>query len=199
MSKQDRSAKHAIEFLRATSPHHLDLLKADAATFDAAFEKCLTQAVRDIESNSKLFNELVEDGLTSVVMTHLNAIPFISIVREGYSNGHVDLTVTSVVHQLKKLGEAKIYNGYQYHVKGIDQLLNRYTTGREAPGFMLIYFKQPNIEGLMEKLRKEIQANKPVQLVNAPEIGIVLWSFSTKHRHKSGKDQQVMHYGCNLA
>lgn len=199
MAKANRSAKHAVDYLLAACPHFVDLLTDEPASFDNAFEKCIERALRDVETNSKQFSNLCEDGLTSVIMTHLNAIPFISVVREGYSNGRVDLTVTSITYQHKKLGEAKIYKGYQYHVDGIDQLLNRYTTGRESPGFMLIYFKTPNIDGLMKALRDDIEAKRPVQLVNDPETGFVQWSFGTKHRHKSGKDQQVMHYGCNLA
>lgn len=78
---------------------------------------------------------------------------------------HVDLTLRLLNSspQRMKLGEAKIWRGKEYYAKGLDQLLNRYTTGRECRGFVISYVKTKDIKGLFEDLRKHIDDRQTIQ------------------------------------
>jgi len=98
----------------------------------------------------------------------------------------------------KKLGEAKIYNGAEYHFQGLLQLLGRYTTGREGRGLLIVYFRKKDISGLVKKLRQRMDTDRPCGQLDEATDHVHRWSFLSTHTHSSGEQLQVCHVGCNL-
>lgn len=138
-------------------------------------------------------------GLSAVLAGSLS-IPGLSVTQESHSNGHVDISVDAYFCSpaRTKLGEAKVYDGPKRHVEGLDQLLGRYTTGREGRGLLIEYFKKRNIKGLVEKLREAMDTDLPLKQKGACQDHKLKWSFITTHGHDSGEDLHVGHIGCNL-
>lgn len=201
MMQDDRNSADAlVDLIRRKAPEYLDLLTAETETeFEQAFDVVLEKAVINLESNKRNFDRLDEDGLTSVLAAWL-WIPGLSVTRETNSNGHVDLTIVAdhCVPERKKLGEAKIYDGPAYHYKGIEQLLRRYTTGREGRGLMIVYFRERNIAGLVAKLREKMDADLPCRQQGKTVDHMLKWSFISTHCLSSGDNHEVGHIGCNL-
>ena len=127
-------------------------------------------------------------------------MPGLTVTRETHSNGHVDLTIEAdhCTPTRQKLGEAKIYDGPAYHFKGLEQLLGRYSTGREGRGLLIIYFRKPNITGLVQNLRKQMDISHPCKQQGNTADHVLKWSFLSAHAHDCGDNLEVSHIGCNL-
>ena len=97
-----------------------------------------------------------------------------------------------------KLGEAKIYSSPSYHIKGIGQLLGRYTTGRETAGLLINYVRKPGIKAIVTKLKTEMDNKLPENQTGPCEDYVLKWSLVTKHKHSSGEIVSVGHIGFNL-
>jgi hypothetical protein len=124
----------------------------------------------------------------------------LAVNQEANSNGHVDLTI-ELLHCTPariKLGEAKIYSSPSYHMKGITQLLGRYTTGRETSGLLLNYVRKPDIKAIVARLRTEMDKRLPEKQTGPCENHQLQWSILTKHEHSSGEIVSVGHIGFNL-
>ena len=108
------------------------------------------------------------------------------VTRELNRNGHVDLTFKFPLNTPARvsLGEAKIYDGPEYHVKGLEQLINRYTTGRESRCVILAYVKKANVKGLMEKVREHFEEKRPCGQSTAGKPLLHQGSWF-KHRQRS--------------
>lgn len=167
--------------------------------FNKAFENWLVFCISQMEANSKKLKSFDEDTLSSILTMALNTGE-LSVTREKYSNGHVDLTVKLVnsTTNWTKLGEAKIWRYPSYQAKGIDQLLNRYTTGRECRGFVISYVKLQDIKTLFEKLREYIDNEKSCDLQGICKDHNIRWSFLSSHKHSSGELVEICHVGCNM-
>lgn len=197
----DSNLYNYIELTKKLSRETLDMITADNdEDFDKAFDNWLTQAIAKMEANKLNYETLDENGLSAVLAATLTTGE-ISVTQEQNSNGHVDLTVklNNSNPQRVKLGEAKIWRGKEYHVKGLDQLLNRYTTGRECRGFVISYVKLKDIKGLFESLRKHIDESKPFNLEGVCRNHNIKWSFLSTHKHNTGELISICHIGCNLS
>jgi hypothetical protein len=200
MSTPDDSVLTLFELNKLKAPEYYDLISAKTDTdFEKAFDAFLERAVSHLEINKKDFERLDENGL-SAILTIALSVSGVSATRETNSNGHVDITVVAdhCVPMRKKLGEAKIYDGPGYHLKGLEQLLGRYTTGREGRGMMIVYFRKQNIAGLVQKLRERMDADLPFAQQGQTSSHPIKWSFLSKHAHSSGETLEVGHIGCNL-
>jgi hypothetical protein len=189
-----------IELIRQKAPLYFDLLTAQSETeFETAFDGMLEQAVATLEKNSKNYADLDENGLTGVLAAALS-IPGLTVTQEAHSNGHVDLTIEAdhCVPMRKKLGEAKIYNGPAYHISGLEQLLGRYTTGREGRGIVVAYVRKKNISDLVNGIRKQMDVDLPCNQQGATTDHSLKWSFLSTHSHSCGENLEVSHIGCNL-
>lgn len=152
-----------VDLIRGKAPGFLDLLTAKTESdFDSALEPIIAGAIMHLEKNSKNFSTLGEVELTAVFTASMT-IPGLVVTQEAHSNGHVDITVEAVYSNPPKirLGEAKLYGGYSYHVKGVGQLVGRYSTGREGRGLILAYHRSPNIAGAITTLREEMDKTLP--------------------------------------
>src|SRR4051812_2314142 len=127
------SALDLVEAIRRKAPEYLDLLTATSdVEFETALNALLERSILSLEANKKNFSTLDEVGLSAVLAAAIS-IPGLSVTQEAHSNGHVDLTIEAdhCYPARTTLGEAKVYDGPAYHFKGLEQLLQRYTTGRE--------------------------------------------------------------------
>ena len=194
------SADTYFEIVKKLSPITLDILTAETdEDFDNAFDSWLEHGLAQLEKSSKEYTVLSENGLSNVLTSALSTGE-ISVTREENSNGHVDLTVklTNPKSYRVKLGEAKIWGGREYHVKGLGQLLERYTTGRECRGFVISFVKIKDIENLFKDLREHLDNEKPFELQKLCKNHSIKWAFLSDHNHSSGRLVEVCHVGCNL-
>jgi len=200
MNETTGSAFDLVERIRRRAPEFLDLFTAETDdAFDTAIDALLEKLVVHLEANRTLYKDLNENALTSIVVLGLN-IPGLSASQEKYSNGHVDFTIEAnhSIPVRKKLGEAKIYDGPQHYFAGLEQLLGRYSTGREGRGVLLVYFRKANIAGLIQKLRDQMDSELPLKQQGATSDHVIKWSFKSVHAHSCGENLQVGHIGCNL-
>jgi hypothetical protein len=166
LMRDRNSAAEYFDRIERRAPAYLDLLTAETdEEFETAFTAILGGAIHHLEKNKKNFQKLDEEGLSAVLAAALT-IPGLIVTQEANSNGHVDLTIEAdhCTPSRIKLGEAKIFSSPSYHIKGISQLLGRYTTGREAAGLLINYVRKPDI--------KAITANLSVRLKSSGVIGI---------------------------
>lgn len=187
-----------VKRLEFQEPAYLALATASTdEEFDEALIPLLAKAVDLLESNSKNFLDLGETGLTAAVAGSLSGFG-LNVTQETSSNGHVDITITGYLcsPEQKRLGEAKLYKGYTYHVGGLQQLLG-YMTGR-ASGYVLNYVRKKNIAVLIQGLRKEMDEKRPLQQADTCADHDLRWSFSTAHNHVSGEQVRVSHISFNM-
>ncbi|WP_225072165.1 hypothetical protein [Desulfuromonas sp. CSMB_57] len=200
MSTNTDSVAALVERIQKKAPEYLDLLTAETdADFEQAFNAVLATAVSWMERNKKSYQTLDEVGLTSVLAARLS-IPGLTVSQESHSNGHVDLFIVAdhCVPERIKLGEAKIYDGYSYHIGGLKQLLGRYTTGRETRGLLIVYVQKKDITGLIKKLRGRMNTERPCSQGRDTADHVLKWSFLSEHFHSCGENLEISHIGCNL-
>ena len=200
MTPSPDSLHAQMEHLKRVVPEVLDLATARTdEEFCACFNGLLEKAVMHLEKNAKNFGELNEVGLTAVLAACFLGYG-VTVVQEGNSNGHVDLTieVRLVSPVQRRLAEAKIERSPATHEQGLDQLLRRYSTGRESSGWIILYVKSANISARMKALRDNLDRKMPLQQVAACEEHPIKWAFVSKHVHSSGETLRVEHVGCNL-
>jgi hypothetical protein len=200
MSNLDDSAVSLVDMIERKAPEYLDLLTAETdVEFEKAFDALLGKAVAQLERQKGNFAKLGEVGLSGALAMALS-IPGLTVTPEPHSNGHVDLMIVAdhCVPERVKLGEAKIYDGPEYHFEGLEQLLGRYTTGREGRGLLIVYFRKADIAGLVKKLRAQMDADLPCAQQGKTTDHILKWSFLSTHALKSGDNHEVGHIGCNL-
>jgi hypothetical protein len=200
MTAEPGSAYQLVEMIKRKAPEYLDLLTASTdEEFERAFDALLERAVAQLEKNKTNFRALDEVGLSAALAAGLS-MPGLSVSQEAHSNGHVDLTIEAdhCTPARRKLGEAKIYDGPAYHVKGLEQLLGRYTTGREGRCLLIEYFRKRDIAGLVKGLRAAMDSDLPLDQRGKTTDHSLRWSFLSLHGHSCGDDVPVGHIGCNL-
>src|SRR5690349_1108487 len=121
MTSHPDSAEEVLKRIERKAPEYFDLVTADSVQdFEVAFNALLQRAIQNLETNADNFAKLNEVGLSAVLAAGLS-VPGVTVLQEAHSNGHVDLTIDAdhCVPARRKLGEAKIYDGYAYHVTGL--------------------------------------------------------------------------------
>ena len=169
--------------------------------FNDAFASIVLEATDKLERNGKLYFELGEEALSSIFVDAINGTDALVVTREEFTNGHVDLTFWAnrcFPEARRVLGEAKIYKSFSWHSSGISQLVERYSTGREGRGLLLVYVKEDRIKDRMEQFRNEMDANLPCSQTSVCSDHTARWSFISEHKHATGEKMEVWHLGCNL-
>jgi len=182
------------------SDEYLKLLCSESdSEFDQVLEGILERAIDYLERNANFLNGLNEDTITAFLIAYLN-MPGLRATQQEHTNGHVDLTIEAehTPPLRRRLGEAKIYAGPEYHRKGLEQLVNRYQTGREGTGILVEYVQKPNIKGLTDKMKEYMDTNKPCAQNGISQDHRIHWAFVTHHLHTSGELVRVVHLSCNL-
>ena len=155
------------------------------------------EIIKSIEQSAKNFSNLSEDGITDIIATSLNSTLYFTAIREENSRGHVDITVKAPTfvpdHVFTYLGEAKIWNGVKYSLRGFDQL-NEYSSGRYLDQFTLTYFKKLNCDSLFTKFKNELVTKKSCDILPNSTNRY----FQTQHRHMTGSLLKTDHYSVNM-
>lgn len=187
-------------FVQQNNPYSLRVFCSETEDeFVAAVEGALNCAVDRLESGRKEYAGLAEVGLSKKISDWLDAAS-IPATAEEHTNGHVDITVKHPRKLVfKYLGECKIWRSVPYHVKGMKQLLDDYSSGRHRRGCCLEFVVTADCAGKLRVIREHLDAQCPLDQVGTtvdhPEIK---GGFVTLHRHSSGWDVEVLHFGCNL-
>jgi len=172
---------------------------SNAEDFDEFLDLHFERSVQRMEAEA---HHLVGDGeeKLSAFLAAALSIPGLTVVREGYSNGRVDLTIRSesLSSAEQRLAEAKIYNGPAYHAQAIGQLISRYSTGRQPTGYVIEYIKKPGIAGIVTRLRKLADADFPEHQEGPTADHAMHWAYVSKHRHSSEELLRVVHVNVNL-
>lgn len=166
--------------------------------FDTALEDFLERAVAHLEANANHLSTRKEDSITCDLTAFLQIPDILSVTQQEHSNGHVDITIKAVCGPFHRLGEAKIYDGPSYHIDGLEQLVKRYSTGRETSGILVEYVKDAGIKDLVIKIKKYMDDNKPCSQNGEAQNHKIRWAFVTYHQHSSGETFRVLHLSCNL-
>lgn len=167
--------------------------------YDNALERLIDGAVRWLEDNA---NDLdgASENLLSTTLAGKISMPGLRAVRERNVNGHVDITIEiehSFPHR-RWLAEAKKWKGEAWHVEGMSQLIQRYSTGRDRTGYVFDYVLNPDIEGKWKALRQSLDKARPLLQEGGCSDHSGAWAFETRHKHRSGRSIRVVHYGVNL-
>lgn len=175
------------------------LMADDAQQFDNLLEQYIEQCVDGMEAEAHHLHPDSEEKLSAFLAARLSH-PGLDVRREGYTNGRVDLTIRQegVVGGQVRLAEAKIYNGPAYHSEALDQLINRYSTGRPRTGYVIEYFKKAEIAKLVAGLRSHADRNLPVRQEGATIDHPMKWAYQSQHRHASAELLRVVHVNVNL-
>lgn len=188
------------DLLTRKAPELLDLFCAETERqFDIALDSFVERAIMHLEANSKNFAPLDEAGLSGVFAAAIQ-MPGLTVTQEPHSNGHVDIIIQAdhCTPARKRLCEAKIYDGPEYHISGLNQLLNRYATGREGRGIVLSYVRKKNISALVASIRERMDQKLPCGQAGITTDHILKWSFLSSHNHACGEVLEVCHVNCNL-
>jgi hypothetical protein len=200
MTEEQDTLFELIARIRRKAPELLDLLAAETpGEFDVALDGLFERGIHHLEKNARNFRNLDEEGLTAALVGFLTR-PGLLVMQEANSNGHVDITIEAehAKSAIIRLAEAKLYSGPAYHVKGLEQLLDRYLTGRGNRGWILTYVRRDNIKTLMVKIRDYFDAEKFCRQEAKCEDHRIKWAFASKHAHSSGEEIDITHMGCNL-
>ncbi|MFJ2995690.1 hypothetical protein [Pandoraea sp. NPDC087047] len=176
------------------------ILEADnSEEFDQYLEQYIEQCVSVMEAEAHYLNGDCEEKLSAYLAASLRH-PGLCVQRESYSNGRVDLTIRQegVIGGQQRLAEAKIYNGPVYHVKALEQLIKRYSTGRMRTGYVFEYVKKKGIATLVQGLREHADKNKPLDQYGDTAAHGMKWAYESMHIHSSDDRLRVVHVGVNL-
>lgn len=167
--------------------------------FDDFLDRHFEECVQRMEAEAHHLTDDSEEKLSAFLAAALR-MPGLDVTREGYSNGRVDLTIKSesMTFPQRRLAEAKIYAGPAYHEQAIEQLISRYSTGRQGRGYVVEYFKKPGIADLVIKLRKKADADLPMRQHGATCDHTMKWAYISNHWHASEELIHVVHINVNL-
>jgi hypothetical protein len=169
--------------------------------FIEGVELALANAIASIESLAPVLPETqVREEFFSGVLCKLIDAMEIDVVNDGYHGGHVDFMIRHPVRKaLVALGECKVWAGYEWHVKGCAQLLERYLTGRQKRGFCVEFFGVENMYILLRGLSEDLAGKMPLRQTEGPRSHApIAGAFITCHLHSSGATVEICHAGCNV-
>lgn len=170
-----------------------------AEAFDEFLDRHFEESVQRMEAEAHHLQGDCEEKLSAFLAAALS-IPGLSVVREGYSNGRVDLTIKSesIKFPQRRLAEAKLYSGPSYHAKAIDQLISRYSTGRQSRGYVVEYVKKSGISNIVVKLRNKADEDFPVFQQGKTNDHPMKWAYVSSHKHTSEELIHVVHINVNI-
>jgi hypothetical protein len=188
-----------LKFVDSNIPGASLLYFADnEAQFVKAVDLILDVAIRRLEENAATHRSSDELALSTMLSDLIKyAAP---CGKESYRNGHVDVAIGHPrKEQFQYLGECKIYNGFKRHCGGCDQLLNRYSSGRDVRGFVLEFFNRPGMYKLLGDLKTQFDQKVPLKMKgSSTPHDHIKGAFISLHTHFTQTDVEVLHLGCNL-
>lgn len=186
-------------WLESQNPYVIQLWASETEDefFDAA-EHALEHTVSTMEAGARFYGKTNERALSKQLSDLLSAAS-IPTCAERCWNGHVDVTISHPVgERFTFLGECKIYDGFERHCKGCDQLLNRYSTGRNGRVFCLEFCKHRGMYDKLGKIRIRMDDERPLGQISSSKGHFISGAFITSHKHWSRATVAILHLGCNL-
>lgn len=155
-------------------------------------ERAIDLIISEYQKTRQHRHERSEDGLTIDFILSLRLMGF-DASHDKDIGGHCDIAIENEGNFLW-LGEAKIATGYDWLLKGFNQLVTRYspgTPGQDAGG-MLIYCKQQNVRLVMERWENHLRTNVAnLSLTRCQANPLIIL---TEHEHPvSGLPYKVRH------
>jgi hypothetical protein len=190
----------SLKTLFGRFPALRELFQAGTAEeFDNFLDRHFEECVKRMETEAHHLMEDSEEKLSAFLAAALS-MPGLTVIREGYSNGRVDLMIRSEsrIFPEQRLAEAKIYAGPTYHAQAIEQLVSRYSTGRQSRGYIVEYVKTPGIARIVLNLRKKADADFPVRQHGSTYEHEMKWAYVSNHRHASEELIRIVHINVNL-
>lgn len=138
-----------------------------------------------------------EDGLSIDLVTTLKALGF-NASHDTTVGGHCDVVIAEKFGFLW-LGEAKIHKGYDWLLKGFEQLDKRYATASASQdqGAIIIYCFGKRVDIVMERWKAHLEASR-VDLTFSDDP-LSSQGFLTTHTHRrTGRDYTVRHIFVSL-
>lgn len=137
----------------------------------------------------------LEDRITSDIINMLEQKAY-DVSHDEDQRGHVDITVKK--NGFKWIGEAKIHNGYDWLIKGMEQL-QRYNTGRIVNTGFLIYLRNRNANRIINEWKEVLRNNSVCHFKNIIEENGIHLRFTSVHEHDgSGLDIKIKHFAVLL-
>ena len=173
--------------------------ESSADDFDTFLDLHFARCIQRMEAEAHHLASDGEEKLSAFLAAALS-MPGLSVVREGYSNGRVDLTIRSesLLSPEQRLAEAKVYDGHSYHAQAIRQLISRYSTGRQPTGYVIEYIKKRGITTIVTQLRNRADAELPECQEGSTAEHAMRWAYVSEHRHTSDELLRVVHINVNL-
>lgn len=157
----------------------------------------IDKIISELQKNPEILQHDSEDRLSISIKSSLNSMGY-KASHDQKIGGHCDLIVEGRYNWIW-IGEAKIYNGYQYLMKGFNQLTTRYSTGdlNQNHGGLIIYIKKLNAAEIMNKWGDTL---KEEGITNISDCNIrPKLSFYSQHLHeRSGLNFHVRHMAVML-
>lgn len=193
----DESLHAYVAKLESVNPAALQVFASeDEGQFLEAVEGALAAAIGHVESGARRLSTLDEQGLSWILVKLLVAAS-IRATAEGYHNGHVDVTVEHERLPLIYLGECKIHDGYEWHLKGCTQVLDRYSSGRASRTFVLDFFKAKGMYEKLNALMGRFKTERPLRQQGDPRGHALKGAFVSTHMHWTETPVEILHIGCN--
>lgn len=193
------SAEAWARHVEMMNPQAMSLFaSATREEFLDAAERCLEKVVGVMERSRATYRKLDERDLSKLVVELLGDL--VPSEAEAHTNGHVDVTIKHPRGlPLRHITECKVWNGTEYHVGGMKQVLG-YATGREGRVMLLEFFvRHKRMAFLMNRLRSDLENDGEVKpLRPAADHPALSGAFSTSHEHPSGNELEIVHFGCHL-
>lgn len=168
--------------------------------FVEAVEKVLADAADKLERSARRgWEKRGEDELRDQLLDKIDACG-VDATAEPFHKGHVDFIIQHRHHRtLRYLGECKKWRAVDWHMKGLDQLVNRYHTGGHQGAALVAFAFVQDIEGSFKELRNKLDKEKPVEQQGGCVLHTKLpTAFYTTHKHDRGTLVKVLHVGCHL-
>lgn len=193
------SAEAWARHVELKNPQAMSLFtSATREDFLDAAERCIEKVVGMMERSRATYRKLDERDLSKLVVELLGDL--VPAEAEAHTNGHVDVSIRHPRGLLMRhITECKIWNGIEYHVGGMKQVLG-YARGREGRVMVLEFFvRHKRMAFLMERLRGDLATHGEVPFIRpAVTHPSLVGAFATAHEHPSGYELEIVHFGCHL-
>lgn len=160
----------------------------------SAVNDVIDEAFREIAAGANTIPpEAGETFYNSAVARYCRA-QYINVTDDGNNRGHADLKIESTCKKFVWLGEGKLWTRPIWALKGIMQLLTRYSTGLEAGYGLLLYFRQ---DGMVKRLQDWSTYLGRLRIcVGTSPRGA--GDFASDHNHSAGVQVTIRHVGLNM-
>jgi hypothetical protein len=157
----------------------------------------LNEIVREMEQFADLHKEDGEEQLTINIVRQLRRSGY-DASHDTYSKGHPDIRVAQDAYTW--LGECKVHKDYDWLVKGLKQLFEKYSTGNEDGLGLLIYIQGKDAQAVLDEWRTRLKTDGACGLRTTKDGAkgdkLCFWSV---HKHAAtGTDVETKHIGVAL-